>query len=160
MRCGSPARCFRILADGQLRKDKEVPTCDGEAGEPSTPLAKSPDTTWPQPPQSKRPRRSERWKNETSHRRGGGHRLRHAVHDVPPLQYVPHGREQLTAAHCGTGLVSVRIAAQPGQRGVEIFSVNISMPRWQRPPARKAQRAKIVILEILERLSQNDLCQA
>jgi hypothetical protein len=54
-------------------KDKEVLTCDADAGEPSTPLAKSPDTTWPQPPQFKRRKHSERWKNETSRRRRGGH---------------------------------------------------------------------------------------
>ena len=133
---------FGFSPTANCGKDKEVLTCDAEAGEPSTPLAKPPDTTWPKPPQSKRQKRSELWKNETSRRRRGGHGLRHALHDVPPLQYIPHGGEQLTAAYCGTGLVSVRIAAQAGGRGVEIFNVNISTPRPQRPPARKAQRAK------------------
>ena len=78
--------------------------------------------------------------NGTSRRGRGNHGLRYARHGVPPLQYVPYGREQLTAGHCGTRLVSVRIAAQPGLRRIEIFNVDISTRRRQCPPARKARR--------------------
>jgi hypothetical protein len=78
--------------------------------------------------------------NGTSRRGRGNHGLHYARHGVPPLPYVPYGREQLTAAHCGTRLVSVRIAAQPGLRRIEIFNVDISTRRRQCPPARKARR--------------------
>jgi hypothetical protein len=55
------------------------------------------------------------------------------------------------------GLVSLRITARPVLGQVEILNVNIltSLGAYRR----KAQRAKIVILEILGRLSRNDLWQ-
>jgi hypothetical protein len=53
------------------------------------------------------------------------------------------------------GLLSLRITAPPALGQVEILNVNISTSLGAY--RRKAQRAKIVILEILGRLSRNDL---
>jgi len=80
-----------------------------------------------------------------------------AEHDVPPLQLVPSGRKPFIAAESGMGLVSLRITARPALGQVEILNVNISTSLGAY--RRKAQRAKIVILEILGRLSRNDLWQ-
>ena len=82
--------------------------------------------------------------------------LRHLLHDIPPLQLVPSGRKPLIAAESGMGLLSLRITAPPALGQVEILNVNISTSLGAY--RRKAQRAKIVILEILGRLSRNDLC--
>jgi hypothetical protein len=138
--------------DSQSCGKRRCPAYDADAGAPST-LQPSRRT---QPPSLCDPKVESvlnAWKKDASRCCG----LRHLLHDVPPLQLVPSGRKPFIAAESGMGLVSLRITARPALGQVEILNVNISTSLGAY--RRKAQRAKIVILEILGRLSRNDLWQ-